>query len=120
MDEKFFGALQNLRKQIRDDVNLSKNPYEILLNVAETIGKISGEENFYHEIHELVAPLYGKALNEKLALELELKEVSARREQIQAALSNSEFTDDDKRRIKTALIRHDEEIARLNELIATS
>ena len=120
MDEKFFGALQNLRKQIRDDVNLSKNPYEILLNVAKTVGEISGEENFYNEIHELVDPIYAKALNEKPALELELDELCKRREKIKAALSNSEFTDDEKRRIKTALIRHDEEIARLNELIATS
>ena len=120
MAEKFFGALQNLRKQIRDDINLAKNSYEILLDVAKNVGEISGEENFYQEIRESLINIYGSVLQEKPVLEIELAEVSARREKIQAALTKKEFSDDDKRRIKTALIRHDEEIARLNELIATS
>ena len=117
MAEKFFGALQNLRKQIRDDINLAKSPYEILLDVAKTVGEISGEENFYQEIRESLINIYGEVLQEKPVLEIELDEVSARREKIQAALSKKEFSDDDKRRIQSALIRHDKEIERLKEIL---
>ncbi|MBQ7476800.1 MAG: hypothetical protein IJT06_05335, partial [Selenomonadaceae bacterium] len=115
-EKKSLGTLQNLRKQIRDDISLSKNPYEILLDVAKTVGEISGEENFYQEIRELIVAIYGDVFQKKPVLEIELAEVSARREKIQAALSKEEFSDDDKRRIKSALIRHDKEIERLKKI----
>ena len=119
-EKKSLGTLQNLRKQIRDDISLSKNPYEILLDVAKTVGEISGEENFYTEIRESVIDIYGEVFQEKPVLEIELAEVSARREKIQAALSKEEFSDDDKRRIKSALIRHDKEIERLKKILGST
>ena len=119
-EKKSLGTLQNLRKQIRDDISLSKNPYEILLDVAKTVGEISGEENFYQEIRELIVAIYGDVFQKKPVLEIELAEVSARREKIQAALSKEEFSDDDKRRIKSALIRHDKEIERLKKILGST
>lgn len=118
MADKFFGKLQDLRQTIRDDINSGKNPYKILLDVAKLLGEISGEDNYYSEIRDAVGSVYGYALKERDVLELELDEVTARREKIQAALSNENFSDDVKQRINFALKRHDEEIERLNSLIA--
>lgn len=118
MSEKFFGTLQTLRQQIRDDVSLAKNPCEILLNVVQEIGKITGEENFYPELHDEIISIYGHVLHDEKILEIELQEISARRKKIQNAYDNGDFDEEDKKRIQNALNRHDKEIERLNALIA--
>ena len=117
MADKFFGKLQDLRQIIRDDINSGKNPYKILLDVAKLLGEISGEDNYYFEIRDAVISIYGDALKNKDVLEIELAEVTARREKIQAALSNENFSDDVKQRISFALKRHHEEIERINSLL---
>ena len=86
MSEKFFGKLQTLRQKIRDDIKLAKNPCEILLSVAKEIGTITGEENFYPEIREEIISVYGHVFNDEKVLEIELQEISARRQKIQDAL----------------------------------
>lgn len=113
MSEKFFGRLQTLRQKIRDDINIAKNPYEILLDVIKEIGEITGEENFYPEVRDDIISIYGHAFNEEKILIIELQEISARRKKIQAALDNPNFNDEDKARMKNALERHDAEIQRL-------
>lgn len=118
MNEKFFGRLQTLRQKIRDDINIAKNPYEILLDVIQEIGEITGEENFYPEVRDDIISVYGHVLNEEKILIIELQEISARRQKIQAALVNPNFSDEDKSRIKNALDRHDAEIKYLQSLIA--
>ena len=117
MSEKFFGRLQTLRQEIRDDVNLAKNPCEILLNVVKEIGNITGEENFYPEIRDEIISIYGHVFNEEKVLEIELAEISERRQKIQNAYDNGNFDEDDKKRIQNALNRHDKEIERLKSLI---
>ena len=117
MADKFFGKLQDMRQKIRDDINLAKNPYEILLDVAKTLGEISGEDIYYTEIRDAIGSIYGYALKEKFVLKKELAEVTARREKIQAALTNENFSDDVKQRINFALKRHDEEIQYLKSFI---
>ena len=117
MSEKFFGKLQTLRQKIRDDIKLAKNPCEILLSVAKEIGTITGEENFYPEIREEIISVYGHVLNDEKVLEIELQEISARREKIQDALNNGDFSEDEKLRIQSALNRHDAEIERLNSIL---
>lgn len=118
MEDKFFGKLQDLRQNIRADIISGKNLCEILLNVAKSLGEISGEDNFYSEIRDALTSTYGYALKDKDVLKIELADVTARREKIQAALSNENFSDDVKQRISFALKRHDEEIERLNSLIS--
>ena len=117
MSEKFFGKLQTLRQKIRDDIKLAKNPCEILLSVAKEIGNITGEENFYPEIREEIISVYGHVLNDEKVLEIELQEISARRQKIQDALNNGDFSEDEKLRIQSALNRHDAEIERLNSIL---
>ena len=117
MSEKFFGKLQTLRQKIRDDINLAKNPCEILLEVVQEIGEITGEENFYPEVRDEIISVYGHVFNEEKVLEIELQEISGRREKIQAALDNPNFSDDDKKRIEKALYRHDAEIKNLQSIL---
>ena len=117
MSEKFFGKLQTLRQKIRDDIKIAKNPYKILLSVAKEIGNITGEENFYPEIREEIISVYGHVFNDEKVLEIELQEISARREKIQDALNNGDFSEDEKLRIQSALNRHDAEIERLNSIL---
>ena len=117
MSEKFFGKLQTLRQKIRDDIKLAKNPCEILLSVAKEIGTITGEENFYPESREEIISVYGHVFNDEKVLEIELQEISARREKIQDALNNGDFSEDEKLRIQSALNRHDAEIERLNSIL---
>ena len=120
MAEKFYGTLQTLKQKMRDDINLAKNPYDILLAMAKEIGKITGEDNFYTEIRENIISIYSHVFNEERILELELEEVAARREKIAAALNSDNFSDDDKNRMKFALTRHDAEIERLKAELASS
>jgi len=120
MAEKFYGTLQTLKQKMRDDINLAKNPYDILLDMAKDIGKITGEDNFYTEIRENIISIYSHVFNEKRVLELELEEVTARRKKIAAALNSDNFSDDDKNRMKFALTRHDAEIERLKAELASS
>ncbi len=120
MAEKFYGTLQTLKQKMRDDINLAKNPYDILLDMAKSIGKITGEDNFYTEIRENIISIYSHVFNEKRVLELELEEVTARRKRIAAALNSDNFSSDDKDRMKFALDRHDAEIERLKAELASS
>ena len=115
MDKKFFGSLQKLREKIRDEVTLGQNPYQILIDVADEISDITGEENFGVEIREKISALYAYALNEPQAIQIELEEVKARREKIKSAYEGGDFDEDTKRRIKFALDRHDAEIKTLEE-----
>ena len=115
MSEKFFGTLQKLREKIRDKVTLGENPYEILICIADEISKITGEDNFGVEIREKISDVYAYALKEPQAIKIELAELKARREKISAAYESDEFDEDEKRRIKFALDRHDAEIKLLTE-----
>ena len=117
MSEKFFGTMQTLKQKMRDDINLAKNPYDILLDMAQEIGKITGEDNFYTEIRENMISIYSHVFSEERVLEIELKEVTTRRKKIAAALDNDAFSKDDKDRMKFALMRHDNEIERLKALL---
>jgi len=115
MSEKFFGSLQKLREQFRDDVTLGKNPYQILIDLAKNIADITGEDNFGIEIHEKISDVYAYALNEPQAIQIELADVKARREKIKSAYESDDFDEDTKRRIKFALDRHDAEIKSLEQ-----
>lgn len=113
MAEKFFGTLQTLKQKMRDDINAAKDPYDILLDMAKEIGKITGEDNFYTEIRDNIISIYSHVFNAERVLEIELEELTTRRKKIADALNKDIFSDEDKQRMKFALDRHDKEIERL-------
>lgn len=116
MAEKKIGAVENLREKLNDSITLCKDPLEIVLEMAEIIGELSGEKNFYRTIQENISTNYGKIFKNKIAIDKEIEIVSERLKKIEAATQNPEFDDDEKRRIIFALERHKKEIERLQSL----
>lgn len=116
-DKEFkFGAAERLRSTINNSVTLGKNPFEIILEVADILGEISGEKKYASNLRKQINSLYGLALNDKFVLEKEIEEVAARLEKIKAAYENPDFDDDEHQRIGFALERHKAALERLNAM----
>ena len=115
-DKKFFGAAQELRIKLSDMIDAGRPPLEIVLELAKSVGELSGEDSYYQTTREQILAVYGFALKEKFILEDELAEVKARLEKISAAYESSEFTEEEHIRIGYALESHQKEIARLERL----
>ncbi|MBR4383714.1 MAG: hypothetical protein IKP64_09175 [Selenomonadaceae bacterium] len=116
-EQKFFGAAQELRTKLSESVNAGKNPLEIILEIAELVGDMSGEETFYETIREQILSIYGLALGDKFILDDEIAAVKARLEKISAAYENPAFTEEEHIRIGYALESHKLEIERLEKAI---
>ena len=116
MAEKKFGAVELLREKLNSSISLCKDPLEIILEVAEIVGEVSGEKNFYRNIQEQISANYGFVLKNNFAIDKEIEIVSERMQKIEAASQNTEFDDDERRRMIFALERHKKEIERLESL----
>ena len=116
MAEKKYGAVEILREKLNESVTACKDPLEIVLEMAEILGEISGEKNYYRNLQEQISATYGKILKNKIALDKEIEIVTERLKKIEAAADNPEFDDDERRRIIFALERHKKEIERLQSL----
>ena len=116
MAEKKYGDIERLREKLNESVSLVKDPLEIVLEMAEIIGEISNEKNFYRNIQEQIFTLYGKTFKNKIAIDKEIEVVTERLKKIEVAAENPEFDEDEKRRIIFALERHKKEIERLESL----
>ena len=116
MAEKKLGAAEVLREKLNESVSLVKDPLEIVLEMAELLGELSGEKNFYKTIQEQITTNYGLVLKNPVAIDKEIELVSERMKKIEAAAENPEFDDDERRRIIFALERHKKEIERLESL----
>ena len=117
-DRKFFGAAQELRTKLSTSLDLAKNPLEIILELAELVGEMSGDESYRETVREQILSVYGLALGDKFILDDELAAVKARLEKISAAYDNPAFTEEEHVRIGYALESHKAEIARLENLKA--
>ena len=115
-DKKFFGAAQELRTNLTNSILAGKEPLKIILELAEAVGELSGEDSYFETTREQILSVYGLALGDKFILEEELAEVRARLEKISAAYENPEFTEEERIRIGYALEAHKKEIARLERL----
>ena len=115
-DKKFYGAAQELRIKLTDMINAGRPPLEIVLELAKSVGELSGEDSYYQTTREKILAIYGLALGDKFILEDELTEVKARLEKISAAYENPDFTEEEHIRIGYALESHKKEIARLERL----
>lgn len=115
-DKKFFGAAQDLRVKLTDAINAGRPPLEIVLELAKSLGELSGEDSYYRTTREQILAVYGFALGDKFILDDELAEVRARLEKISAAYENPTFDEEEHIRIGYALERHKQELARLESL----
>ena len=116
-DKKFFGAAQDLRIKLTDAINLGKPPLQIVLELAEAVGELSGEDSYYRTTREQILSVYGLVFKDEFILRDELAEVRARLEKISAAYENPDFTEEEHIRIGYALERHKQEIERLEKMI---
>lgn len=116
MAEKKQGAVELLREKLNDSISLCKDPLAIVLEMAEIIGEISNEKNFFRTIQEQISTNYGKVLKNQVAIDNEIEIVTERMKKIEAAAQNPEFDDDERRRIVFALERHKKEIELLQSL----
>ena len=117
--KKNFGAAQELRTQLTEAINAGREPMEIILQLAKTLGELSGEESYFSTTREQILSVYGLALGNAFILDDELAQVRARLEKISAAYENPAFSDEEHTRIGYALAAHREEIARLERLKAS-
>ena len=117
-EQKLFGAAQELRTKLSASIELAKNPLEIILEVAQLVGEMSGEDTFRETVREQILSVYGLALGDKFILDDELAAVKARLEKISAAYENPAFTEEEHIRIGYALESHKLEIERLERLKA--
>lgn len=116
MAEKKYGAAEILREKLNESVSLVKDPLEIILEMAELLGELSGEKNFYRNIQEQLSTNYGLVLKNQFAIDKEIEIVSERMKKIEAASKNPEFDEDERRRMIFAIERHKKEIERLESL----
>lgn len=116
MAEKKYGAAEILREKLNASVSCVKDPLEIILEMAELLGELSGEKNFYRNIQEQLSTNYGLVLKNQFAIDKEIEIVSERMKKIEAASKNPEFDEDERRRMIFAIERHKKEIERLESL----
>ena len=118
MAEKDFmyGAAERLREKLNDSITLAKNPFDIILEMAEILGEMSGEKNYYRTVQEQLHTNYGLILNDKFVLDKEIKLIEERLKKIEAAYNNPDFAEDEHQRIGFALARHKAEIERLKNM----
>ena len=111
-----YGAAERLREKLNDSITLAKNPFDIILEMAEILGEMSGEKNYYRTVQEQLHTNYGLILNDKFVLDKEIKLIEERLKKIEAAYNNPDFTEDEHKRIGFALARHKAEIERLKNM----
>ena len=116
MAEKKYGAIEILREKLNDSISLCKDPLEIVLEMAELVGELSGEKNFYSTIQAQISTNYGKVFKNQIAIDKEIEIVTARMKKIEESTKNPEFDDDERRRMIFALERHKKEIECLESL----
>lgn len=116
LNKNFFGAIQDLRIKLTSLINTGKPPIEIVLELAKSIGELSGENSYYQITREQILAIYGIALHDKFILDDELFDIKARLEKIYVAYKSSEFTEEERIRIGYALESHKKEIERLERL----
>ncbi|WP_196593625.1 hypothetical protein [Pectinatus sottacetonis] len=107
-DEKIkavYGKEQNIKIDIMHMINEGKDPYGIILYIAEYLEKKSGESGYADNIRECIHAVYGVGLDEQKPLSEELSEVQERCNKLEKSLTEVS-SDDVKKRIKFAIEHH--------------
>lgn len=105
-----------LRAEILKGTKAGKDIYGLFLKAVEAISLMTHDSHFYSQIKEDVRVIYGRGLQEKPVLQMEIQETEKRLQKFREAEKREEPRED-RERIKKAIQLNEEELLRLTELI---
>ena len=109
-------ATGKLQTDILKGIEAGENIYKLFLMAARALSMTIGNPGFYSMVENNIIAIYGGGLNEPGALDLEREQASARLERLTAAEAQAD-NEDDRQRIRKAIIRHRQRIQELEEAI---
>lgn len=95
-----------LRAEILKGVRNGESPTALFLKAAECIGLMTGDRIFYDQIKADVLTIWGDALRDPAALEMQLQETRERLQKLQQVLEGDDLTGDEKERLQKAVKQH--------------
>lgn len=110
---KTSGTLQT---EILKGLKVGEDIYRLFLKAVKAISLVTSNNVFYTQSEQDIKIIYGIGLQEKVPLQIELKEVEIRLKRLQEALLREDNTDD-KGWIETAIKVHKEKIEKISNLM---
>lgn len=92
------------------------SPAQLLLTACKCISAMTGEKVFYEQIEGDLKAVYGLALMDLGALDLEQEAVSERLEKLQEAQKRKDLSPDEKKRIDSAIKAHKDRLEAMGTL----
>ena len=106
-----------LQTQILKGLKAGEDVYSLFLKAAKAISLMTSNSVFYSQTEEDLKAIYGRGLQEKPPLQIELEEVRKRLQKLTEA-AQREQEHDSQQRIQAAIKRHKSRITELEELIS--
>ncbi len=109
----------SLRTAILKGAKVGEPPVALLLKAVKCISLMTGDTVFYSQLEGDIVSIYGAGLLEPEPLELELKGVQERLQNLQKALERDTEPADSKQRIERAIQAHRDRETQLKSMIET-
>ena len=106
-----------LQTQILKGLKAGEDVYSLFLKAAKAISLMTSNSVFYSQTEEDLKAIYGRGLQEKPPLQIELEEVQGRLQKLIEA-DKREKDSDSKERIQRAIQAHKNKATELREMIA--
>ena len=111
------GLQEEIKMKLLDMIQQSADPFDMLYEVARFLENVSAERGYAQHIIDNIHTIYGIALDEKKPLADEIKDLTARKEKIQASLDSGSFSDEENARMDFAIKAHERKIRQLQEML---
>lgn len=105
-----------LQTQILKGLTAGEDVYSLFLKAAKVISLMTSNSLFYSQTEEDIKAIYGRGLQEKPPLQMELKEVQERLQRLREA-EKREQDKDSKERIQRAIQAHENKATELRGMI---
>lgn len=105
-----------LQTQILKGLKAGEDVYSLFLKAAKVISLMTSNSVFYSQTEEDIKAIYGRGLQEKPPLQMELKEVQERLQRLREA-EKREQDRDSKERIQRAIQAHEKKATELRGMI---
>ena len=105
-----------LQTQILKGLTAGEDVYSLFLKAAKVISLMTSNSLFYSQTEEDIKAIYGRGLQEKPPLQMELKEVQERLQRLKEA-EKREQDKDSKERIQRAIQAHENKATELRGMI---